>query len=221
MATSVNLPESVLATLEKNEQVLWSGKPKYVLPWKIGYPILHPIETCYKIIEIYQKSFKIMAVYYGVLFVTLLLFMIGLIPVSIGSLCINLLTLRGILPMLFDSNLILGFFVALILSAIIITLIGILITTIKNILGHYSIRYFITTKRIGFKHGILSCHIVSTEYNKISDINVSMGWFQKLCGIGDVRYKVTGDMIAYKYENIKDPSDIYKLIKESMEKHKS
>lgn len=85
------------------------------------------------------------------------------------------------------------------------------------VFGHYSVRYFVTNKRVLKKSGIFSKHLDAIPYSNIQNVELHKKFIERLVDMGDVYIDLAGGPeIELILDNIPDPEKPYKLIQERM-----
>lgn len=95
---------------------------------------------------------------------------------------------------------------------------GSILNIFRLILVHKNTFYTITNKRVMMRSGFWGINFNSIDYDKISDIQVTVNPIEKIFGVGTIRfsagkvnskgYPLTDDFIA-----IEDPYDVFKKVK--------
>jgi len=82
----------------------------------------------------------------------------------------------------------------LVLAAIVITL-----TLILTNLMYEKYHYWVTDKRVVWRHGLIGYSVTSVPLERISDVAVSRTFWERVCGVGGVVVKEMGAVPKYGY----------------------
>lgn len=100
-------------------------------------------------------------------------------------------------------------------------LVSSILFSVNAILTQYSVRYFLTDRRIIKRTGVFTKKITSIEYEHIQNTRVEKNTAERLVDMGDIYIDTAGgsgpEIII---ENIHDPERMYRLILENMHKGK-
>jgi putative membrane protein len=87
--------------------------------------------------------------------------------------------------------------------------IGLVLTYIVGWIRRRSTRYLVTDRRIHIRTGIMSRHERTTHVDRVQNVNLRQGVFQRLLGIGDVDWDTAGTDAAdadFTFRGVDDPS---------------
>jgi membrane protein YdbS with pleckstrin-like domain len=99
------------------------------------------------------------------------------------------ITTVGISPLLVTYA-----FSYLVLAAIVIAL-----TLILTDLMYKKYHYWVTDKRVVWRHGVIGYSVTSVPLERISDVAVSRTFWERVCGVGGVVVKEMGAVPKYGY----------------------
>jgi len=85
------------------------------------------------------------------------------------------------------------------LSYIVLAAIAIALTVILTNLMYKKYHYWVTDKRVVWRHGLIGYSVTSVPLERISDVAVSRTFWEKVCGVGGVVVKEMGAVPKYGY----------------------
>ena len=101
----------------------------------------------------------------------------------------------------------------------VVTGIGLVLTYIVGWLRRRSTRYLVTDRRIHIRTGLMSRHERTTHVDRVQNVNLRQGVFQRLLGIGDVDWDTAGTEEAsseFRFRGVDDPSAIVRVVDERL-----
>lgn len=84
-------------------------------------------------------------------------------------------------------------------SYLVLAAIAILLTLLLTNLMYKKYHYWVTDKRVVWKHGVIGYSITSVPLERISDVAVSRTFWERICGVGGVVVKEMGAVPKYGY----------------------
>jgi membrane protein YdbS with pleckstrin-like domain len=84
-------------------------------------------------------------------------------------------------------------------SYLILVAIAIAMTLLLTNLMYKKYHYWVTDKRVVWKHGVIGYSMTSVPLERISDVAVSRTFWERICGVGGVVVKEMGAVPKYGY----------------------
>ena len=99
---------------------------------------------------------------------------------------------------------------------VILAVVGVGVTVLVGFVKRVATSYTITNRRLHIKKGIVSRTIQETRLERVQNVNVSQGVFQRLFQIGDVDFDTAaGDDYNFIFAGVAEPQEVVEKVDEA------
>jgi uncharacterized membrane protein YdbT with pleckstrin-like domain len=99
---------------------------------------------------------------------------------------------------------------------VILAIIGVGVTVLVGFVKRVATSYTITNRRLHIKKGIVSRTIQETRLERVQNVNVTQGVFQRLFQIGDVDFDTAaGDDYNFIFSGVAEPQEVVEKVDEA------